>query len=433
MDTTQDISKRDQISQVYRYVTIQRDENDNAKDILINNAFLGFVETVDTSARELQKKILDSIESNGFHLSKCRGQGYDGAANMSGVYSELSEHGKVTMKRLCPTRWCSRHDAIAALRYRYVDIMKALTKIALVSEKREERDEATALKNHMEKFSFIFLVVQQTKILENMNAVSKMLQAKDVDIHKAVGVLQNTIQVLSAYRDDFDQVKRTAQNLAERWGAQSEFTEISKRRMKRHFDELSQDERLSDGESRFRINVFNANLDIINSQLSQRFTSMRETNKLFQAIHPGTLNRAQDNALHQHAQRLSDHYSRDLSPSFPVQLLAFRACFKTEIAKEPSVKDMTKMLIVDHSSMAATFSEVCTALLLYLTIPVTVATAERSFSKLKLIKTYLRSSMGQERLSGLATLSIENSRARKLDLSSVVDDFAERKARKINF
>ncbi|KAI9520093.1 hypothetical protein NQZ68_021812 [Dissostichus eleginoides] len=44
-------------------------------------------ETVDTSARELQKKILDSIESNGFDLSKSRGQGYDGAANMSGVYS----------------------------------------------------------------------------------------------------------------------------------------------------------------------------------------------------------------------------------------------------------------------------------------------------------------------------------------------------------
>ncbi|KAJ4918103.1 hypothetical protein JOQ06_000126, partial [Pogonophryne albipinna] len=55
---------------VYRYVTIQ-----------INEAFLGFV---DTSARELQKKILDSIESNEFDLSKCRGQGYDGAVNMSG-------------------------------------------------------------------------------------------------------------------------------------------------------------------------------------------------------------------------------------------------------------------------------------------------------------------------------------------------------------
>ena len=129
----------------------------------------------------------------------------------------------------------ARYDAIAAIaaiRYRYVDIMKALTRIALVSEKREERDEATALKKHMERFSFIFLVVQQTKILEKVNAVSKMLQAKDVDIHKAVGLLQNTIKALSAYRDDFNQVKRTAQNLAERWGAQSESTEIRKRRMK---------------------------------------------------------------------------------------------------------------------------------------------------------------------------------------------------------
>ena len=42
-----------------------------------------------------------------------------------------------------------------------------------------------------------------------------------------------------------------------------------------------------------------------------------------------------------------------------------------------------------------------------LTIPVTVASAERSFSKLKLIKTYLRSTMSQERLNGLAMISIE--------------------------
>lgn len=33
-----------------------------------------------------------------------------------------------------------------------------------------------------------------------------------------------------------------------------------------------------------------------------------------------------------------------------------------------------------------------------ITLPVTVASAERSFSKLKLIKTFLRASMGQERI-----------------------------------
>jgi len=42
-----------------------------------------------------------------------------------------------------------------------------------------------------------------------------------------------------------------------------------------------------------------------------------------------------------------------------------------------------------------------------LTIPVSVASAERSFSKLKLIKSNLRSTMSQQRLNRLALLSIE--------------------------
>ena len=42
-----------------------------------------------------------------------------------------------------------------------------------------------------------------------------------------------------------------------------------------------------------------------------------------------------------------------------------------------------------------------------LIIPVTVATTEKSFSKLKLIKNYLRSTTSKDRLSWLAILSIE--------------------------
>ena len=52
-----------------------------------------------------------------------------------------------------------------------------------------------------------------------------------------------------------------------------------------------------------------------------------------------------------------------------------------------------------------------------------MATVERSFSKLKLIKTYLRNIMQDDRLSGLAVLSIENAEARKLDVSKIMDDY----------
>ena len=54
----------------------------------------------------------------------------------------------------------------------------------------------------------------------------------------------------------------------------------------------------------------------------------------------------------------------------------------------------------------------------------TVASAERSFSKLKLLKNYLRSSMSQERLNGLAILCIEKNILKRIDFETVIHDFA---------
>ena len=63
-----------------------------------------------------------------------------------------------------------------------------------------------------------------------------------------------------------------------------------------------------------------------------------------------------------------------------------------------------------------------------------MATAERSFfSKLKLIKTYLRNTMQDDMLSRLVVLSVENAEAQKLDVSKIIDDFARRKARRRKF
>lgn len=58
-------------------------------------------------------------------------------------------------------------------------------------------------------------------------------------------------------------------------------------------------------------------------------------------------------------------------------------------------------------------------------LPVSSASCERSFSSLRLIKTYLRSTMTEKRLSSLAVLSIESKRTKALDLDRFVKRFAE--------
>jgi len=95
-------------------------------------------------------------------------------------------------------------------------------------------------------------------------------------------------------------------------------------------------------------------------------------------------------------------------------LTAFRKCFKAIVA----------------AMWPVWIPNVCISLRIFLTIPATVASAERFFSKIKLVKNYLRSAMSQTRLVDLARLNIESSIARKVDFDSVIRNFANKNTRK---
>ena len=91
------------------------------------------------------------------------------------------------------------------------------------------------------------------------------------------------------------------------------------------------------------------------------------------------------------------------------------------------------MQFIHNNQLMDSYPNVYIALRILMTMPVTVASGERSFSKLKLIKNYLRSTMSQERLTGLAILSIEQEIACQLSYDNIITEFANQKARKINF
>jgi len=66
-----------------------------------------------------------------------------------------------------------------------------------------------------------------------------------------------------------------------------------------------------------------------------------------------------------------------------------------------------------------------------LTVAVSIASCDPSFRKLKLILSYLRASMGRERLSNFARFSIERKNSEKIYFDDVMEQFATVKSRKM--
>ena len=90
-----------------------------------------------------------------------------------------------------------------------------------------------------------------------------------------------------------------------------------------------------------------------------------------------------------------------------------------EIYKELISKEITEL-----------FPNMCIIIRIYLTLMILNTTGERSFSKLKLIKTYLRNYLAQYKLSNLALLSIENNILKSLNTTEITNIFVNMKTQK---
>lgn len=99
-------------------------------------------------------------------------------------------------------------------------------------------------------------------------------------------------------------------------------------------------------------------------------------------------------------------------------------CKSSNIVQNP--EKMLEFLI--ETNTVSTFSNVEILLRIYLSIPISNASGERSFSTLKMVKSYLRNSLNY--LSSLALLNVENEVLENIDFNEIINQFAERKMRK---
>ena len=126
---------------------------------------------------------------------------------------------------------------------------------------------------------------------------------------------------------------------------------------------------------------------------------------------------------------ISDVYAGDLDlERLELQLKMLPDLVKCSNAAVP-IKQVTKLetmcnVMVENPNNRKLFSEIDKMLRLYLTVPATSATAERTFLVLRRLKSYLRATMKQERLNNVILLNIYQSELDDLDIHGIAEKFA---------
>ena len=168
-------------------------------------------------------------------------------------------------------------------------------------------------------------------------------------------------------------------------------------------------------------NLYECHNRLVN-ELEARFDSMSHMQTAFAGLSSQAILEDTEGELEQKFKVIGSEYGADLDVSrLLLEVLRLWDFLAAASKEECDMIIMTKSLAIEwlrwiyRWQVQETLPNIVIALRLFLTLTVSVATAERSFSKLKLIKSYLRSSMLQDRLFNLSLISIEHETVEKID------------------
>ena len=153
------------------------------------------------------------------------------------------------------------------------------------------------------------------------------------------------------------------------------------------------------------------------SHLNNRFSDVQRKAIMALSIVPSVFMTDQeaDSSL---VEELIGHYHDDLpSPSTLQQELHMWKC-KWKLVEKSGLPD-TSSKSLEHANESM-FPNIHILLRLICTLPVTSSECECSISVLRRLKTYLRSTMGQERMTGLALMHIKYG----MDFDNIINIFA---------
>ncbi|XP_076044693.1 zinc finger MYM-type protein 1-like [Oratosquilla oratoria] len=328
-------------------------------------------------------------------------------------WSTLKKHVDITLKSWADTRWESRINSVEVVRFQAAKVREALLEVRASTADPAIKIEVQALAEEVGSYRFSICTVVWYDILRKVQTVNKLLQSQCMHLDVAVDILKKDETSLVSYRDTgFADAQTSVKDVCEEMNVEAALKQKRLRTTKRQFSYEAFHEPITDALKKMEFSFFNVVVDVAIESLRER-TGMMTSELEKQAKYLCNTLTSGDQA--------------DLNYD---ELIVEMQSFPKQWPKQ----NMTTLDLVflEEKGLKEIYPNMWVALRIAVTTPVTVASAERSFSKLKLIKTYLRSTMSQERLNGLAIISIDREISKQVSYDDTIDDFAARKSRRVD-
>ncbi|XP_069482144.1 zinc finger MYM-type protein 1-like [Ambystoma mexicanum] len=475
VDGTQDISGQEQECFCIRYVD---------QDLWPHEDFIGLYQAEDTSGASIANIVKDVLCRQGLSLAMLRAQTYDGAANMAGKYHgaqaiirqqqplalyvhcgahctnlviqaaaqqcsimedailyvqelgnlfgqsmtcrtkfadivQQSTEGPAKVakiKPLLPTRWTVRVKAVQKVMDNYEAILETLEEMAASKNSGDVPARARGLlKQFQEGITFLGLqiVVQVMQLLECLNIA---MQGNQQTVSGLLASVNHTHSAILKLRNEqsFDSLLMYNNNMV----TKCELKEIElprRRHIPKRIDEgLAENVHPRTIKDYYRPQYFEL-LDTVSVQLKQRFDQggIQMYEHIEQLLLTG---RSAENIV---------KYPEIEYPLFSAQLTTL-----SSVHKYSSISELVEIFRRMPCTERAFFAQVEKLLRILLTVPVSSCEAERSFSALRRLKTWLRTTMTQKRLNHVCVCNILKDIIDLVDIQTIAKQFIMRTERR---
>jgi len=332
--------------------------------------------------------------------------------------------------QISDTRWACRFENCDMVKQYYGSIIEALD-----TEVEEGNDfncvEAEGISNSLKKGNFVVNLFIFYEVFKYINILSKTVQSKSMTLGKALNVIKSVIKTLEDKRngESFKCLWYELLEFSKRFEINIDIPSNSKRKRKTFENILLKNTVITSTTGTNRIDAIYSTpeefwrsysyyevLDTIIKELNNRFSS--ESLSMANAIdHFLKLNTIDSDPFIHHYQTLLNIDSSLLK----AEMIVAKNCLSKE------TWELDELIKVANNSVLPNLWKMLKVALI---LPVTTATCERSFSSMRRIKTWLRSSMEQHRFDSLALLSIEKDILKDINKEKMLDEFAK-KSRKL--